>query len=42
MSDWDSRYQTEEYVFGTEPNVFIARIIDKLPADGKALDLATG
>lgn len=42
MSDWDSRYQTEEYVFGTEPNVFIARIIDQLPADGKALDLATG
>lgn len=42
MSKWDERYQTEEYVFGTEPNEFIARIEPYLPSAGKALDLATG
>ncbi|OSI17318.1 class I SAM-dependent methyltransferase [Neisseria dumasiana] len=42
MSQWDERYQTEEYVFGTEPNEFIARIRAYLPTQGKALDLATG
>ncbi|MCS4534585.1 class I SAM-dependent methyltransferase [Neisseria montereyensis] len=42
MSKWDERYQTEEYVFGTEPNEFIARIEPYLPSEGKALDLATG
>ncbi|OSI35536.1 class I SAM-dependent methyltransferase [Neisseria dumasiana] len=42
MSQWDERYQTEEYVFGTEPNEFIARIRAYLPTQGNALDLATG
>lgn len=42
MSQWDERYQPEEYVFGTEPNEFIARIRPYLPTQGKALDLATG
>lgn len=42
MSQWDKRYEPEEYVFGTEPNEFIARIRPYLPAQGKALDLATG
>ena len=42
MSDWDSRYQTDDYVFGTEPNIFIARVLSQLPTGGKALDLATG
>lgn len=42
MSKWDERYQTEEYVFGTEPNEFIARIRPYLPNRGRALDLATG
>ena len=42
MSKWDERYQTEEYIFGTEPNEFIARIRPYLPASGRALDLATG
>lgn len=42
MSEWDSRYQTDEYVFGTEPNVFIERVLPQLPKGGKALDLATG
>ncbi|MDO4907926.1 bifunctional 2-polyprenyl-6-hydroxyphenol methylase/3-demethylubiquinol 3-O-methyltransferase UbiG [Neisseria sp.] len=42
MSKWDERYWPEEYVFGTEPNEFIARIRPYLPAQGRALDLATG
>ena len=24
MTKWDERYQTEDYIFGTEPNEFIA------------------
>lgn len=42
MSKWDERYQSEEYVFGTEPNEFIASIRPYLPMQGRALDLATG
>ena len=42
MTKWDERYQTEEYIFGTEPNEFIARIRPYLPTSGRALDLATG
>ena len=42
MTKWDERYQTEEYIFGTEPNEFIARIKPYLPTSGRALDLATG
>ena len=39
---WDERYQTEEFIFGTQPHDFIARILPLLPQGGKALDLATG
>lgn len=42
MTKWDERYQTEEYIFGTQPNEFIARIRPYLPTCGRALDLATG
>ncbi len=42
MSKWDERYLTDDYVFGTEPNQFIARILPLLPKGGRALDLATG
>lgn len=42
MTKWDEHYQTEEYIFGTEPNEFIARIQPYLPTSGRALDLATG
>ncbi|PSJ79834.1 class I SAM-dependent methyltransferase [Neisseria iguanae] len=41
-SPWDQRYLGENYVFGTGPNEFIRRIRPYLPAQGKALDLATG
>ncbi|MDO5640061.1 MAG: class I SAM-dependent methyltransferase [Neisseria sp.] len=42
MSKWDERYLCDEYVFGTEPNEFIARVLPQLPQGGRALDLATG
>ena len=38
MSKWDERYLTDDYVFGTEPNQFIARILPLLPKGGRALD----
>ncbi len=38
---WDSRYNTEEYIFGMEPTVFLKEHINLLPK-GKALDVATG
>lgn len=42
MSKWDERYLGDDYVFGTEPNEFIARVLPQLPKGGRALDLATG
>ncbi|RXK54467.1 class I SAM-dependent methyltransferase [Oleiharenicola lentus] len=42
-SFWDQRYGTagEDYVFGTAPNDFLARVADRLPA-GPVLCLAEG
>ncbi|MGP1606398.1 MAG: class I SAM-dependent methyltransferase [Moraxella sp.] len=42
MTIWDERYQDSEYVFGVEPNKFLAQIAHLLPNSGRALDLATG
>lgn len=42
MSDWNARYQGDDYAFGTEPNEFVLSIIHHLPKSGRALDLATG
>ncbi|UOO82429.1 class I SAM-dependent methyltransferase [Uruburuella testudinis] len=42
MTKWDERYLTDDYVFGTAPNEFIARVLPQLPQGGRALDLATG
>ncbi|MBM4055898.1 MAG: class I SAM-dependent methyltransferase [Planctomycetes bacterium] len=38
---WDTRYKTEEYIFGKEPVAFLREHIELLPK-GKALDIATG
>jgi 2-polyprenyl-3-methyl-5-hydroxy-6-metoxy-1,4-benzoquinol methylase len=38
---WDERYADEEYVYGTEPNVFLKTQIAKLP-QGKILSLCEG
>ena len=38
---WDTRYAAEEYVFGTEPNDFLARVAHHIPP-GRVLCLADG
>jgi ubiquinone/menaquinone biosynthesis C-methylase UbiE len=39
---WESRFATGEYVFGMEPNYFLAAAAPLLPATGKALAVADG
>lgn len=41
MPDWDERYGTQEYVYGTAPNDFLVSVHDRLPG-GRALCLAEG
>jgi SAM-dependent methyltransferase len=41
MNLWDDRYAAEHYVYGTEPNAFLADAVRGLPA-GRALCLAEG
>ena len=38
---WNQRYNTDAYVYGTEPNEFLKQQVDKLP-QGKILCLADG
>lgn len=38
---WDKRYDTKDYVYGKEPNDFLAAVIDQIPA-GKTLCIAEG
>ncbi len=38
---WDERYRTQGYVWGLEPNVFVAELTEDLPP-GRALDLGCG
>jgi SAM-dependent methyltransferase len=38
---WDQRYDTSEYVYGTDPNDFLAGVVAEMPA-GKTLCLAEG
>lgn len=42
MNPWHTRFQNEEYVYGTEPNVFLAEIQKKLEVSGDALAIAEG
>lgn len=39
---WDERYRNPEYVFGTEPNAFLASCAHLLKPDQKALAIADG
>ncbi len=39
---WDQRYDTDQYIYGTKPNDFLAAQIDALPSAGKVLCLADG
>ena len=38
---WDKRYDTDEYVYGTEPNGFLKSVADRIPK-GKILCLGEG
>ncbi len=46
QQSWEERYAGEEYLFGTEPNDFLAqethRLIPQLPKHGRALAVADG
>lgn len=45
MSDfdrWQERFATEEYLFGTEPNAFVARNAHRIPSNSKVLSIADG
>src|SRR5580658_2584079 len=39
---WEKRFSVPEYVFGTAPNVFLARQAHLLPSTGTALAIADG
>lgn len=41
-STWNSRYSTDEYIFGTEPNRWLHQHADVLPAQGRVLCVADG
>lgn len=41
MNIWDQRYDADEFVYGTEPNDFLASVADQLPR-GRVLCLAEG
>jgi SAM-dependent methyltransferase len=38
---WDERYSSEEYIYGKDPNEFLANAVDKIPK-GKVLCIAEG
>ncbi|MCP1660711.1 class I SAM-dependent methyltransferase [Neisseria perflava] len=43
MNKWDERYgSSEDFILGSEPHEFLRRIQNRLPTQGRALDLATG
>lgn len=42
QSFWDKRFDTSEYIFGTEPNVFLTREQARLRAGSRVLDVACG
>ncbi|WP_141432460.1 cyclopropane-fatty-acyl-phospholipid synthase family protein [Bacillus sp. 03113] len=42
MNFWNSRFQDENYVYGTEPNAFLKDSQNKLQLSGDALSIAEG
>ena len=42
MNPWHTRFQNENYVYGTEPNVFLVEVQKKLDLKGDALAIAEG
>ncbi|WP_423801768.1 class I SAM-dependent methyltransferase [Neobacillus sp. SAB-20_R2A] len=42
MNQWNTRFQAENYVYGKEPNIFLAEMQKKLQLSGNALCIAEG
>lgn len=42
MIDWDARYADAAFLYGTEPNAFVAGVAAQIPAGGPVLCLAEG
>ncbi len=42
LKAWNARFETDAYIFGTAPNVFLASQAHRLPSSGKALSIADG
>jgi SAM-dependent methyltransferase len=42
MNHWDTRFQSEQYVYGREPNVFLTEFQKKIKVPGDALTIAEG
>ncbi|MEB1808469.1 MAG: class I SAM-dependent methyltransferase [Bacillaceae bacterium] len=42
MSDWNTRFTSEEYVYGKEPNEFLKEMQKRLNLSGEALAIAEG
>lgn len=42
MNHWDKRFQTDYYVYGKEPNVFLTKFQKKMLLAGDALSIAEG
>lgn len=42
MNQWHKRFQTEKYVYGKKPNIFLAEIQKKINISGHALAIAEG
>jgi SAM-dependent methyltransferase len=42
FAKWERRFEAPEYVFGTEPNYFVAACKPLLPMSGRALSVADG
>lgn len=41
MNQWDTRYKTEDYIYGTTANDFLISVVDRIPP-GRILCLAEG
>ncbi|NBC37192.1 methyltransferase domain-containing protein [Novosphingobium sp. FSY-8] len=41
-SQWNARFAAEDYVFGTEPNLFLTQQAEQLPTEAKVLCVADG
>jgi cyclopropane fatty-acyl-phospholipid synthase-like methyltransferase len=39
---WDQRYRTPDYIFGTEPNVFLASQVSRFKPEDRVLDVGCG